>query len=235
MAAKIQDLVKRAREQPESAEAPGRFRTSTLITAVGGAVGAGVAFSSSKLLGEDLASVSGLLMFLGMPILAIAGLAGLIMMAHEALSSRDRTTPKGAVKTYYAAIGIARWDLARSCLSWVARSPVTTPAMPAVGLDRKEFSLADAGGLRDHWVYIGYRGRETRYARDGAWSVGDATAVEPGVALVSVSMTISVPRMTIPVGEGAARFGSVDAARKYRVPVYERDGLWYILDGGVTD
>ncbi len=205
------ELIKTAMTRPEDARPPGKLAPTTILALISGLVliGAGTQFGGFKIA-----------LFLVGGVLAVAGALKLANEARQP-SYDHRPTPERAVLAYIAGIEQGRWDGAFACLSWVVRDRrMRLPPMVEVDVSAASVAPADPDALERYWAP--FRGLSRSLTADirGVKSVSDT------LVIATVDMKAEVLR---------AGGGGTSVAFCVAWPLYNRDGRWYLLSGGLME
>ncbi len=234
-------LAEEAASRPEDPTSPGKFSTATVVVAVLGVAGGGIALAVCLIAAPG--GQTKLLAALAAAVLGVVAVAGVLKLAGEALgtSPRDRTTPEKALRAYLGSIEQQRWGAAASCLSWVAKrgEEIVRPAVPHLDLEEERFTVAGEKGVADYWrAFTG--AFKARGSRQTSHRVRSAEPLAESVAMAALEMTISLDLRTAALGgEARKRKALLSDSNTMSVwcrwPVYERGGLWYVLSAGFPE
>lgn len=206
---------------------------SFVVGLIGGAISLVLCLTAEK------ESAIRVLSLLGIGVLGIMAVAGFFKLLTELfrVSPRDRTTPEKALKAYLGSVNQQRWKAAFSCLSWAAKDgrDVMRPAMLEVELAEQTFQIRQAGDVREYWSdFVGML--KARGKRSFSYKLSAARRVSESVAIVPMGGSISMDTSTASLTSEVVRRHGPGALIKVTFtcvwPVYERDGLWYLLMAG---
>ena len=159
----------------------------------------------------------------------IFGIPALVCLVRD-LSRRTRVNDAAAtLRAYYGACVQDRWKRAHAYLAQLDRTrPHRSPGLRfrLTTIEPRDGSFDTWEGLRDYWKHL--TGRSSLLKFTGS------IRVEPEVGIVrGVERGAALAKVTFKIGEYSGRSRTGEAHFDFDVPLYERDGSWYVLDGGI--